>query len=149
MNRINPIRTDNNIIKIKEIQNKEFKPKNISFKEKIGIIKSEEIRDELKNLYGKIEEQSTKLQKSLFIDDLIQYKKLVKKFLNISVNNSHVFYRENSLDRRGRHRIYSMVKKVDVELDELTKEFTHLEDNRLRILKRLDDIKGLLIDILA
>lgn len=149
MNRINPIGTDNNIMKIKEVQNKESKPENISFKEKIDIIKSEEIRDELKNLYGKIEEQSTKLQKSLFIDDLIQYKKLVKNFLNISVNNSHVFYRENSLDRRGRHRIYSMVKKVDVELDELTREFTHLEDNRLKILKKLDDIKGLLIDILA
>ena len=42
-----------------------------------------------------------------------------------------------------------MVKKVDVELDELTREFTHLEDNRLKILKKLDDIKGLLIDILA
>lgn len=34
MNRINPIRTDNNIIKIKEIQNKEFKPKNISLDQK-------------------------------------------------------------------------------------------------------------------
>ena len=52
MNRINPIGTDNNIMKIKEVQNKESKPENISFKEKIDIIKSEEIRDELKNLYG-------------------------------------------------------------------------------------------------
>ena len=120
-----------------------------TFKQKLNKIEQEYIRDRLKVLYSKIETLSGKLQDKLFIEDLVQYKELVKEFLDISVNNSHVFYKENSLDRRGRHRVYSLVKKVDNELDELTKDFLNIENNRIKILRRLDDIKGLLLDILT
>lgn len=118
-----------------------------TFKMKMEDLEQEQIRSELKVLYDKIEIQSNKLQDKLFIDDLINYKKLIKEFLNITVNNSHIFFKESSLDRRGRHRIYSIVKKVDQELDELTKDFIDIENNRIDILKRLDDIKGMLMDI--
>lgn len=120
-----------------------------SFKSKLENIKEEHIREELKILYDKIEAQSSKLKDSLFIEDLVEYKRLVKEFLNVTVKNSHIFYKENSLDRRGRHRVYSLVKRVDNELDELTKDFLNVETNRLKILRRLDDIKGLLLDILT
>lgn len=118
-----------------------------TFKMKMEELEQEEIRKDLKVLYDKIEIQTNKLEDKLFIDDLINYKKLVKEFLNLTVNNSHIFFKESSLDRRGRHRIYSLVKKVDQELDELTKDFLDIENNRLNILKRLDDIKGILMDI--
>lgn len=120
-----------------------------TFKMKLNEVEQDHIRNELKVLYDKIEAQSNKLQDRLFIDDLINYKKLVKDFLNLTVNNSHVFFKENSLDRRGRHRIYSLVKQVDQELDELTKEFIDIEDSRLNILKKLNDIKGILMDIMT
>lgn len=120
-----------------------------NFKVKLTNLEQEEIRIKLNSLYENIETQSAKLQDSLFIEDLIQYKKLVKEFLNISVNNSHVFFKENSLDRRGRHRVFSLVKKVDQELDELTKDFIDIENNRINILKRLDDISGILLDIMT
>lgn len=120
-----------------------------TFKLKLNELEQEKIRTELKSLYDKIEDHSNRLSNKLFIDDLISYKKLVKEFLNITVNNSHVFFKENSLDRRGRHRIYSLVKKVDQELDELTQEFLDLENKRLNILKRLNDIQGILMDIIA
>ncbi|MBU5256538.1 YaaR family protein [Tissierella praeacuta] len=120
-----------------------------TFKLKLNELEQDQIRAELKSLYDKIETQSDKLSDKLFIDDLIQYKKLVREFLNITVNNSHVFFKENSLDRRGRHRIYSLVKKVDQELDELTQEFLDLENKRINILKRLNDIQGILMDIMT
>lgn len=120
-----------------------------TFKLKLNELEQEQIRTELKSLYDKIETQSIKLSDKLFIDDLIQYKKLIREFLNIAVNNSHVFFKENSLDRRGRHRIYSLVKKVDHELDELTQEFLDLENKRINILKKLNDIQGILMDIMT
>lgn len=120
-----------------------------TFKVKLSAIEQEHIRTELNSIYEKIESQSSKLSERLFIDDLIMYKKLVKEFLNISVNNSHVFFKENSLDRRGRHRVYSLVKKVDEELDELTKEFIDIENKRINILKRLENINGMLMDIMT
>ena len=144
--KINPIGMEP-LNKVEKVQPKDKKVINAVFKEKLDNIQSEKVREELKILYGKIENQTTKLGDRLFIEDLVEYKKLVKEFLNISVNNSHVFYKENSLDRRGRHRVYSIVKQVDKELDELTKDFLNIEGNRLKILNRLDDIKGLLLDI--
>ncbi|HHV38991.1 MAG TPA: YaaR family protein [Tepidimicrobium sp.] len=120
-----------------------------TFKQKLNKVEQEHIREELKVLFNRIETQTNKLQDKLFIEDLIEYKELVKDFLSITVNNSHVFFKENSLDRRGRHRVYSLVKKVDNELDELTRDFLNIEDNRIKILRRLDDIKGMLLDILT
>ena len=120
-----------------------------TFKTKLGELKQEEIRVKLETLYSDIEEQTSRLQDSLFIDDLVKYKKLVKEFLDISVNNSHVFFKENSLDRRGRHRVFSLVKKVDLELDQLTEDFLQIESNRIDILKRLDNISGILMDIMT
>lgn len=149
MVKIESINGQNNIPKIETVKNQNKKTINTTFKEKLENLKQEQIRDELKTLFSKIEGQTSKLQDRLFIEDLVEYKKLVRDFLDISVNNSHIFYKENSLDRRGRHRIYSIVKKVDTELDELTKDFLDIENNRLRILNRLDDIKGLLLDILT
>ncbi|QQY79837.1 hypothetical protein EDD65_10772 [Keratinibaculum paraultunense] len=146
MSRVERI-TTNNIVKIDNVKKPSSKKVQETFKNKLNEIEQEHIREQLKILYNKIEAQSSKLQDKLFIEDLIEYKKLVKEFLDITVNNSHIFYKENSLDRRGRHRVYSLVKKVNNELDELTKDFLNLESNRIRILKRLDDIKGMLLDI--
>ncbi len=139
----------NNISNVSNIKTDHKKKVHETFKQKLNEVEQEHIRDQLKVLYDKIETQSGKLQDKLFIEDLVQYKELVKEFLDITVNNSHVFYKENSLDRRGRHRVYSLVKKVDNELDELTKDFLDIENNRIKILNRLDDIKGLLLDILT
>jgi uncharacterized protein len=147
--RIDSINTNNNISRVEKIENNNKNVVNTTFKEKLENIQQEQIREELKILFDKIETQTTKIQDRLFIEDLVEYKKLVKEFLNVSVNNSHVFYKENSLDRRGRHRVYSIVKQVDSELDELTKDFLDIEGNRLKILKKLDSIKGLLLDILT
>ncbi len=135
---------------ISKVQNTpQNKPVSETFRGKLEEIRQENIREELKILYDKIEAISSRLKEKLFIEDLLEYKRTVREFLNITINNSHIFYKENSLDRRGRHRVYSLVKKVDNELDELTRDFLNIEKNRIKILKRLDDIRGMLIDILT
>ncbi|MDR7857417.1 YaaR family protein [Tissierella sp.] len=148
MNRINKTGMEN-ISPIQISRAVDKKAVKDTFKMKLNELEQDQIRIELKALYDKIETQSNKLSDKLFIDDLINYKKLVKEFLNITVNNSHVFFKESSLDRRGRHRIYSLVKKVDQELDELTQEFLDIENKRINILKRLNDIQGILMDIMT
>ena len=72
---------------------------------------------------------------------------MVREFLDVAVKNSHQFSKENFLDRRGRHRVYSIVKNVDRELDAITKEFLNKEVDRIAIVKKLDDIRGMLLDV--
>ena len=45
-----------------------------------------------------------------------------------------IFSRENFLDRRGRHRVYGMIKRVNVVLDELAGELIKEEKDTLAIL---------------
>ncbi|QEK13562.1 DUF327 family protein [Crassaminicella thermophila] len=127
-------------------QNKELTLKN-TFLEKFDKIKSDEVKKHAQKLYDKIVEKSEKIGDRLYLQDLTEYKKLVKEFLNVVVTNSHVFSKDNFLDRRGRHRVFSQVKQVDKALADLTHDFLKQEVDRISILKKLDDIRGMLLDM--
>ena len=75
------------------------------------------------------------------------YRGLVKEFLNEVVTRSHVFSRENFLDRRGRHRVYGIIRLVDENLDQLAQELMKDEQDHLAILNKIGEIRGLLLDI--
>ncbi|WIF94859.1 YaaR family protein [Caminicella sporogenes] len=138
-NRFNSIVTKENT-KIAKNTNNNF---SLTFNKLYG----DSIQEKLQNLLTQIDSQASKIEKKFELNEVLKYKKLVKEFLNIAVNNSHKFSKESFLDRRGRHRVMSLIKKVDNELEDLTKKFLQKEKSNLSILKKLDEIRGLLIDI--
>ena len=83
------------------------------------------------------------------LSDMKHYRRLIQEFMNEIVNRSHKFSRENFLDRRGRHRVYGMIKRVNVVLDELAGELIKEEKDTLAILSKVDEIRGLLLDIIT
>ena len=91
--------------------------------------------------------QGEKLAEHMDIRDMKKYRTLVKDFLNEVVNRSHKFSRENFLDRRGRHRVYGIVKLVDKNLDDLASELVKDEKDHLTILSKIGEIRGLLLDV--
>lgn len=115
----------------------------------ISNIEEKDLQEKLGNMMHEITEQGEKIAKHMDIKDMRKYRELVKGFLNEVVNRSHKFSRENFLDRRGRHRVYGIVKLVDKNLDELAGELVKEEKNHLEIVGRIDDIRGLLLDITA
>ena len=110
-------------------------------------IEDEELQEKLTNLMSQIDEQGKKISEHMDIRDMKKYRSLVKEFVNEVVNRSHKFSRENFLDRRGRHRVYGMVKLVDKNLNDLAEELVKDEKDHLNILGRVDEIRGLLLDI--
>lgn len=94
-----------------------------------------------------IDKQGKKLSEHMDVRDMKKYRSLVKEFMNEVVNRSHKFSRENFLDRRGRHRVYGIVRLVDKNLDELAEELVKDEKDHINILNKVDEIRGLLIDI--
>ena len=69
--------------------------------------------------------------------------------MNEIVSRSHSFSRENFLDRKGRHRVYGIIRLVDENLDELAQELMKDEQDHLTILNKIGEIRGLLLDILT
>ena len=110
-------------------------------------VEEAELQQRLLGMVEEITMQGDKIKKKMDIRDMKHYRSLVKDFMNEIVNRSHEFSRENFLDRRGRHRVYGIIRRVDEALDELAQELVKEEKDALTILGRIDEIRGLLLDI--
>ena len=110
-------------------------------------IEEAELQEKLNGLMNDITAQGEKLSEHMDIRDMKRYRELVKDYLNEVVNRSHQFSRENFLDRRGRHRVYGIVKLVDKNLDDLASELVKDEKDHLTILSKVGEIRGLLLDV--
>ena len=113
----------------------------------VGNIEKSELQERLTNLMNEITEQGERIAKHMDIKDMRAYRAKIKEFMNEVSANSHEFSRENFLDRRGRHRVYGIVRKVDETLDELAEELLKDEKDNIAILQKVDDIRGMLLDI--
>lgn len=110
-------------------------------------IEDSELSQRLAVMMEEITMQGEKLGKHMDVRDMRHYRTLIKEFMNEIVNRSHKFSRENFLDRRGRHRVYGMIKRVDEALDELACELIKDEKDHILILSKIDEIRGMLVDI--
>ncbi len=128
-------------------------PKNTQAKNedfKFTLIKNIEegqLQEKLTSLMKDIEAQGAKIAKHMDIKDMKKYRSSIKEFMNEIVSRSHEFSRENFLDRKGRHRVYGIIRQVDKNLDDLAEELLKEEKDNLAILGKIDDIRGLLLDI--
>ena len=91
--------------------------------------------------------QGNRIAQHMDIRDMKRYRGLIKDFFNEVVSRSHSFSRENFLDRRGRHRVYGIIRLVDETLDELAQELVKDEKDHITILGKIGEIRGLLLDI--
>lgn len=110
-------------------------------------IEEAQLQEKLNTLLDEITNQGERIAQHMDIRDMKKYRGLVKDFLNEVVNRSHKFSRENFLDRKGRHRVYGIIRLVDVTLDELASELVKEEKDHLSILSKIGEIQGLLLDI--
>lgn len=115
----------------------------------VSHIEEQELQARLNTLMEEITMQGDKLAKKRDIKDMKKYRGLIKEFMNEIVSRSHSFSRENFLDRKGRHRVYGIIRLVDENLDELAQELMKDEQDHLAILNKIGEIRGLLLDILT
>jgi len=115
----------------------------------ISHIEDQNLQARLNFMLEEISAQGKKLGKHMDVRDMKHYRALIRDFMNEIVSRSHKFTRENFLDRKGRHRVYTMIKLVNKELDELAMELIKEEKDHIVILNKIDEIRGLLIDIIT
>ncbi len=115
----------------------------------ISHIEEQELQARLSTMMEEITMQGDKLAKKRDIKDMKRYRGLIKDFMNEIISRSHAFSRENFLDKKGRHRVYGIIRLVDENLDELAKELMKDEQDHLAILSKIGEIRGLLLDILT
>jgi uncharacterized protein YaaR (DUF327 family) len=108
-----------------------------------------ELQEKVDTLMNDITAQGNRLAEHMDIRDMKHYRALIQEFLNEVVYRSHKFSRENFLDRKGRHRVYGIVKLIDSNLDELAQALVSDEKDHISILAKIGEIRGLLLDIVT
>lgn len=141
--KINPLTQTQNVTENQPVQqtNDEFK---FTLMSKIS---EEDLQTKLVSLMSEITEQGERIAKKKDIKDMRRYRSLIKDFMNEIVSRSHAFSRENFLDRRGRHRVYGIIRLVDQNLDELAQELVKEQVDNITVLQKIGDIRGLILDI--
>lgn len=104
-------------------------------------------KDKMKKLREDIFAQGEKLGKTVDVKELRVYKMLLKEFLNQVVDNSNCYTKTSNLDRRGRHKVFVTVQKINKEIDALTDEMLEKQKDEVKILQKVQDIRGLVLDL--
>ena len=111
-------------------------------------IEEKDLQERLTLMMDEITMQGEKIKKRKNITDMRKYRSLIKSFMNEVINRSHKFSRENFLDRRGRHRVYGIIRRIDENLDKLAEELMKEEKDNIQVLGLIGEIRGMLIDLL-
>ena len=98
----------------------------------VSNIAEQELQQKIGGLMSQIDEQGKKISTKKDIRDMRRYRELIKELLNEVIYRSHEFSRENFLDRRGRHRVYGIIRLVDKNLDELAEELMKDEQDTMK-----------------
>ena len=119
----------------------------ISFQEVMAKGRTNVVYEKLTKLVAEIEDQGKVLADKRTVDHLRKYKKLVKEFLDEAVQNGLQLEEQRGFNRRGRTKIYKIVKEIDSKLIDLTNTVLDKERSSLDILQKVGEIKGMLINI--
>lgn len=119
------------------------------FRFTLNRLSDEGLADRLQGIISEIAIQGKRVAQHMDFNELKTYRSLITDFINEVVTHSHEFSRENFLDRRGRHHVYGIVRLVNQELDDLAQELLKKEKDRLTILDKIDEINGLLLDMIV
>ena len=101
----------------------------------------------LEGVLGEVEEYARRLRESPIFENLLRYKKKVRAILLFLVEQSYDVKESSFYDLQGRRRLLVLVENIDQKLEELTREFLNNQGSSLDLVSRLDEIRGLLLDL--
>jgi len=105
--------------------------------------------EELNKIFRGIDQQGDVLKKSRNMTDLKAYKKEVRRFLKVANKGGLKTKQISSMGPDGSMKVYTVIEKVDEALAELTEAFLNQESGNLDLVGKIEEIRGLLVDVFA
>lgn len=123
-----------------------------------GELRSTAFRDELRvreleqeqaaeRVMADLDAAAQKLRTELSLEALSQYKAALRAAITDAVRRAYRVDVQTGFAGGGRRRLLYIVRIVDAKLDELTRLLMAREKDNLAIAARMDEIRGLLLDL--
>lgn len=138
-----PIGKEKQRVSLKGVIGKEASP----FREELHTAQKRELFEKLKFILADIDENGQKLIKLRTVDVLTKYKDLIKSFMKEVIQNLYVLKEEKHLDPKGKHKVLILVKSINKSLEDLVKMVLDKQTDNLKLLDKIGEIKGMLIDL--
>ena len=117
------------------------------FKNELSHLTQQNALAALTEMSDKIAQQGANLVRHCDILELKRYREMLAEFMHEAVRFTFQFKKQSTLDPRGRHRIYAIIKKINSKLEELTRQVLSGEAESLSLMEAIDDIRGMLVDL--
>jgi hypothetical protein len=104
-------------------------------------------QEELQRKLEEIRMQGERLTRSMTLRELVLYRQMVKSFLEDTLRRGIGLKVTQGWDRRGRGKRYKILEEVDALLVSMGEELLQTEEGRLELLRKVGEIRGLLINL--
>ncbi len=147
INNINPLEPGRQDVRSVEHASDPF-ARQLVFRQELSRLSNDQQQKQLAAMADEIDRQGEKLARTGDIREVERYRALIRQFIDEIVSNGYAFSKENSMAPRGRHRIFATVKTINDKLDELAKRVLSEQSDNIDLLARVDEIRGLILDML-
>ncbi|MDR0249169.1 MAG: YaaR family protein [Oscillospiraceae bacterium] len=117
------------------------------FRDAIQGVTRQNAEQKLAQMSAEITRQGAVLGRRVDILELKRFKEMITEYVGEAVRFMYEHKRQSSFDARGRHKIYTTIKKLNDKLEEMTQKILDDEKGNLDMLADIDEVCGLLIDI--
>lgn len=118
-----------------------------NFEQELSSKREGQLQYKMQELLAEIDKVNERLKKSLTINDLMFYKKLVKDFLKEASEQAFLVNQQRARSRRGRS-ILITIKTIDAEVEQMIDDFLRHKTEPTEVLEQLDKIRGMLVDLM-
>ncbi|MDR0643809.1 MAG: YaaR family protein [Treponema sp.] len=107
-------------------------------------------QETIDKLMNEIHSKGDELRNHPLPQEILRYKKAVRDFLNFMVKNTYDIEKKTGIRRKreeGQH-VFFQVKVIDQKLEQLVMVLLAGQADQMKILTRLEEINGLLVNLL-
>ena len=104
-------------------------------------------KGDLDRLLKQLDELGQRLIKSFSVYDLKAYKETLGGFLKETLGRTYKIKEETTWSKKGKTKVYQIIQKINGELEEMSVLVISKQRDQMKLLAKLDQIRGLMIDL--
>jgi len=123
---------------------KEKKVEGSKFSTMLDLENKEQTEQEIKKMLDDIDIVGKRLASTRSLKDAKEYKKKIQRYLSFVVKNAYKLKKEPGPFNYG---IHIKIDVINEKLDEMTKELINKEKDNIDIANKIEEIRGLIVDV--
>ncbi|MCX7694129.1 MAG: YaaR family protein [Caloramator sp.] len=115
-----------------------------SFSAALDLANKDQTEQNLQNMLNEIDKLGKRLIATRSVEDVREYRKKVQEYLNYVVKNAYILKREVGPYSYGLH---IKIEIINEKIDAITKELLQQQRETIELADKIEEIKGLLVDV--